>query len=61
MKISMILRPIDSGHTALPEFQRGYVWNCDQVRGKPPKFFDGNAHASRAYVEQEILSVEDAA
>ncbi|WP_244965599.1 GmrSD restriction endonuclease domain-containing protein [Methylobacterium soli] len=24
---------IDSGHMALPEFQRGYVWNRDQVRG----------------------------
>jgi len=100
MKISTILDHIDSGHMALPEFQRGYVWNRDQVRalfdslyhrhpvggllvwvtesrtamhrgdgplaagivkllldgqqrmttlygvarGKPPKFFDGNAH-----------------
>jgi len=33
MKISTILDHIDSGHMALPEFQRGYVWNCDQVRG----------------------------
>lgn len=32
MKISTILDHIDSGHTALPEFQRGYVWNRDQVR-----------------------------
>ena len=101
MKISTILDHIDSGHMALPEFQRGYVWNSDQVRklfaslylrrpvggvlvwatesktathrgdgplvagvvkllldgqqrmtslygvvrGKPPKFFDGNARA----------------
>ena len=101
MKISTILDHIDSGHMALPEFQRGYVWNRDQVRalfdslyrrhpvggllvwatesktadhrgdgplaagvvkllldgqqrmtslygvvrGKPPKFFDGNAQA----------------
>src|SRR5882724_7509319 len=101
MKISTILDHIDSGHMALPEFQRGYVWNSDQVRklftslylrhpvgglllwatesktavhrgdgplaagvvkllldgqqrmtslygvvrGKPPKFFDGNAQA----------------
>lgn len=101
MKISTVLDHIDSGHMALPEFQRGYVWNRDQVRGlfdslyrrhpvggllvwatesktaahrgdgllaagvvkllldgqqrmtslygvvrgKPPKFFDGNAHA----------------
>ena len=33
MKNSTILDHIDSGHMALPEFQRGYVWNRDQVRG----------------------------
>ncbi|MEY9829738.1 hypothetical protein ABIA25_001553 [Sinorhizobium fredii] len=33
MKISTILDHIDSGHMALPEFQRGYVWNTEQVRG----------------------------
>lgn len=33
MDISTILAHIDSGHIALPEFQRGYVWNRDQVRG----------------------------
>src|SRR5579862_2610383 len=32
MRISTILDHIDSGHMALPEFQRGYVWNRDQVR-----------------------------
>ncbi len=32
MKISTILDHIDSGYIALPEFQRGYVWNRDQVR-----------------------------
>jgi hypothetical protein len=32
MKISTILDYIDNGHIALPEFQRGYVWNRDQVR-----------------------------
>lgn len=36
MKISTILDHIDSGHIALPEFQRGYVWNRNQVRS----FFD---------------------
>lgn len=36
MKVSIILDHIDSGHMALPEFQRGYVWNRDQVRA----FFD---------------------
>jgi hypothetical protein len=33
MKISTILDHIDSGHMALPEFQRGYVWNREQIRG----------------------------
>ena len=32
MRISTILDHIDSGHMALPEFQRGFVWNSDQVR-----------------------------
>ena len=33
MQISTILDYIDNGHIALPEFQRGYVWSRDQVRG----------------------------
>jgi hypothetical protein len=33
MKIQTILDQIDLGAMALPEFQRGYVWNRDQVRG----------------------------
>ncbi len=115
MKISTILDHIDSGHMALPEFQRGYVWSRDQVRalfdslyrrhpiggllvwvtesrsalyrgdgqlapgvvkllldgqqrmtsiygvvrGKPPKFFDGNANAFTGlhfHLEQEVFS-----
>ncbi len=32
MKIATILDQIDLGSMALPEFQRGYVWNRDQVR-----------------------------
>lgn len=32
MKISEILNQIDIGSYALPEFQRGYVWNRDQVK-----------------------------
>ena len=32
MKISTILDHIDSGLMALPEFQRGYVWNRGQIR-----------------------------
>lgn len=33
MKVSTILDQIDLGAVALPEFQRGYVWNRNQVRG----------------------------
>jgi len=33
VKIETILDQIDLGAMALPEFQRGYVWNRDQVRG----------------------------
>lgn len=32
MKVSVLLDFIDHGQVALPEFQRGYVWNRDQVR-----------------------------
>ncbi len=32
MNISTILDRIEAGQIALPEFQRGYVWNRDQVR-----------------------------
>src|SRR5690606_31822445 len=32
-KLSTLLDQIDSGTILLPEFQRGYVWNRDQVRG----------------------------
>ncbi|GGN96474.1 hypothetical protein GCM10010112_87750 [Actinoplanes lobatus] len=32
-KLTTILDQIDSGTMLLPEFQRGYVWNRDQVRG----------------------------
>src|SRR2546422_554673 len=31
--ISEILNQIRRGEILLPEFQRGYVWNSDQVRG----------------------------
>lgn len=33
MKISTIFDHVDDGTLALAEFQRGYVWNRDQVRG----------------------------
>ena len=40
MQISTILDQIDSGFIALPEFQRGYVWSREQVRG----LFDSMYH-----------------
>ncbi|MEU0787409.1 DUF262 domain-containing protein [Streptomyces sp. NPDC006173] len=33
MHISQVLDKVDAGGIALPEFQRGYVWTRDQVRG----------------------------
>jgi len=36
MQISTVLDHVDSGHMALPQFQRGFVWNRDQVRGPGP-------------------------
>jgi uncharacterized protein with ParB-like and HNH nuclease domain len=32
-KVSTLLDHVDSGALLLPEFQRGYVWNREQVRG----------------------------
>ena len=40
MEISTILANIDNGRMALPEFQRGYVWNRSQIR----KLFDSLYH-----------------
>lgn len=42
MKISTILDHVDSGHMALPEFQRGYVWNRDQVRALFDSLYKGH-------------------
>ena len=42
MKISTILDHIDSGHMALPEFQRGYVWSRNQVRGLFESLYSGH-------------------
>jgi len=41
MKLSTILVHIDNGHMALPEFQRGYVWNRDKVRGLMQSLYRG--------------------
>jgi hypothetical protein len=39
--VSTILVKIDMGSIALPEFQRGYVWNRDQVRGLISSLYRG--------------------
>jgi hypothetical protein len=40
-KLLNILDQIDSGTVLLPEFQRGYVWNRDQVRGLMRSLYHG--------------------
>ncbi|GAA4682439.1 hypothetical protein GCM10023215_15550 [Pseudonocardia yuanmonensis] len=40
-KLSTILDQIDAGTMQLPEFQRGYVWNRDQVRGLMRSLYHG--------------------
>lgn len=40
-KLAAILDQIDSGSVLLPEFQRGYVWNRDQVRGLMRSLYHG--------------------
>ena len=42
MHVSTILDHIDSGDMALPKFQRGYVWNRDQVRGLMDSLYRGH-------------------
>ncbi|NLI01422.1 MAG: DUF262 domain-containing protein [Chthonomonadales bacterium] len=42
MKISTVLDHIDSGHMLLPRFQRGYVWNRDQVRSLFHSLYHGH-------------------
>lgn len=41
-RVLTLLDQIDSGTVLLPEFQRGYVWNRDQVRGLMRSLYLGN-------------------
>ena len=41
MKLQQVLDLVDSGDLALPEFQRGYVWNREQVRGLLSSLYRG--------------------
>ena len=40
-KLSTILDQVEAGSMLLPEFQRGYVWNRDQVRGLMRSLYRG--------------------
>lgn len=40
-KLRAILDQVDAGTVLLPEFQRGYVWNRDQVRGLMRSLYKG--------------------
>lgn len=40
-RLGTILDQIDSGSMLLPEFQRGYVWNKDQIRGLMRSLYHG--------------------
>lgn len=42
MRLDTILDNIDQGAIALPEFQRGYVWNRTQVRGLMESLYRGH-------------------
>ena len=63
MKMFTILDHIVRGHMALPKFQRGYIWNRDQVRGLFDSLYERHpvdgllVWAFRAYMEREILAV----
>jgi hypothetical protein len=39
--LTVLLHQIDNGTVLLPEFQRGYVWNRDQVRGLMRSLYKG--------------------
>ena len=41
MKITYLLDSIDNGTVVLPEFQRGYVWSRDQVKGLFQSLYQG--------------------
>jgi hypothetical protein len=67
VKVSTILDHIDSGHMALPEFQRGYVWKRDQVRGLFDSLYRQHPVGGRCftetedfkrYVQKDILALE---
>ena len=42
MKVDLIIANLDHGAIALPQFQRGYVWNRAQVRGLMESLYRGH-------------------
>ena len=53
-KLGAILDQIDAGTMLLPEFQRGYVWNRDQVRGLMRSLYLGYPVGSLLVWETEV-------
>lgn len=56
-KLSTILDQIDTGTVLLPEFQRGYVWNRDQVRGLMRSLYLGHPVGGLLLWETDAESV----
>ncbi|MEU6408242.1 DUF262 domain-containing protein [Microbispora sp. NPDC046933] len=61
--LSVLLHQIDDGTVLLPEFQRGYVWNRDQVRGLMRSLYRGYPVGGLLLwaTEPEMASVRGAA
>ncbi|MEU7880069.1 GmrSD restriction endonuclease domain-containing protein [Microbispora bryophytorum] len=61
--LSVLLNQIDDGTVLLPEFQRGYVWNRDQVRGLMRSLYRGYPVGGLLLwaTEPEMASVRGAA
>ena len=55
-KLSAILDQVDAGTVLLPEFQRGYVWNRDQVRGLMRSLYKGYPVGSLLVWETDAAS-----
>ncbi|WOD39898.1 DUF262 domain-containing protein [Nodosilinea sp. E11] len=59
MQLSTILDQIDMGSIALPEFQRGYVWNRDQVRNLMTSLYRRHPVGSLLVWETQTEQVAD--
>ena len=58
-KLGTVLDQIDAGSMLLPEFQRGYVWNRDQVRGLMRSLYLGYPVGALLVWATEGASVRD--